>query len=95
MKTANAQVVAAVAWRLLAEAYDRKGDDGLARLATAEGYFSVGAEKEARVFAMRARELLNKDTVEWRRATDIVLASDPSTDDLKQLAREGSIGPRQ
>ena len=81
----------AVAWRLLAEAYDRKGDDGRARLATAESFFSVGAEKEARGFAMRARELLDKDTVEWRRATDIVLASDPSTDDLKQLAREGSI----
>lgn len=84
-----------VAWRLLAEAYDRRGDDGLARLATAEAYFSVGAEKEARGFAMRARELLDKDTVDWRRATDIVLASDPSTDDLKQLAREGSIGTHQ
>jgi predicted Zn-dependent protease len=81
----------AVAWRLLAEAYDRRGDDGLARLATAEAYFSVGAEKEARVFAMRARELFEKNTVEWRRATDIVLASKPSDDDLKQLAREGSI----
>ena len=80
----------AVAWRLLAEAYDRRGDDGLARLATAEAFFSVGADKEARGFAMRARELLNKNTVEWRRATDIVLASKPSDDDLKQLAREGS-----
>jgi len=84
----------AVAYRLLAEAYDKRGDDGLARLATAEGYFSVGAEKEARVFAMRARELLEKNTVEWRRATDIVLASEPTNDDLKQLAREGSINPR-
>lgn len=81
----------AVAYRLLAEAYDRRGDDGLARLATAEAYFAVGATKEARGFAMRARELLNKDTVDWRRATDIVLASEPSNDDLKQLAREGSI----
>ncbi|HEX6866916.1 MAG TPA: M48 family metalloprotease, partial [Caulobacteraceae bacterium] len=84
-----------VAWRLLAEAYDRRGDDGLARLATAEAYFSVGAEKEARGFAMRARELLDKDTVGWRRATDIVLASEPSNEDLKQLAREGSIGTRR
>ena len=84
-----------VAWRLLAEAYDRRGDDGLARLATAEAYFSVGAEKEARGFAMRARELLDKDTVGWRRATDIVLASEPSNEDLRQLAREGSIGTRR
>lgn len=81
-----------VAWRLLAEAYDRRGDDGLARLATAEAYFSVGAEKEALGFAMRARDLLDKNTVEWRRATDIVLASGPSDDDLKALAREGVIG---
>jgi predicted Zn-dependent protease len=78
----------AVAYRLLAEAYDRRGDDGLARLATAEGYFAMGATREARVFGMRARDLLTKDTVEWRRATDIVLASEPSSDDLKQLARE-------
>jgi len=79
----------AVAYRLLGEAYDKRGDDGLARLATAEGYFSVGATREARVFAMRARELLTKNTVEWRRATDIVLASEPSDEELKQLARRG------
>jgi predicted Zn-dependent protease len=77
-----------VAWRLLAEAYDKRGDDGLARLATAEGYFSIGAMRESRVFAMRARELFEKNTVEWRRATDIVMASEPSEDDLKQLARD-------
>lgn len=81
----------AVAWRLLAEAYDAKGEDGLARLATAEGYYSMGATREARVFAMRARELLTKDTVDWRRATDIVLVSEPTDDDLKALAREGAV----
>ena len=31
---------------------------------------------------------------DWRRATDIVLVSKPSQDDLKDLAREGSIGQR-
>lgn len=77
------------AWRLLAQAYDRKGEDGLARLATAEGYYAVGAVREARVFAMRARELLKKDTIDWRRATDIVLVSEPSDDDLRAIAREG------
>jgi predicted Zn-dependent protease len=81
----------AVAWRMLAEAYDRKGEAGLARLATAEYAFNVGDRRQARVFAMRARELLSKDTVQWRRATDIVLTSEPSKDDLKDLAREGSI----
>ena len=81
----------AVAWRLLAEAYDKRGDDGQARLATSEYFFSIGDPKQARILAMRARELLHKDTPQWRRATDIVLASEPSDHDLKQLAREGSI----
>jgi len=81
----------AVAWRLLAEAYDKRGKDGLARLATAEYNFNVGDPVQARVFAMRAREKLARDTPEWRRATDIVLTSKPSKDDLKDLAKEGSI----
>ncbi|HEX2561330.1 M48 family metalloprotease [Phenylobacterium sp.] len=81
----------AVAWRLLAEAYDRKGEEGLARLATAEYNFAIGQAEQARVFAMRAREKLSKDTPQWRRATDIVLASEPSKDDLRDLAKEGSI----
>jgi predicted Zn-dependent protease len=80
-----------VAWRLLAQAYDQRGEDGQARLATAEQYFNMGAVQEARVFAMRARELLKKDSVEWRRATDIVLTSNPSNQDLKDLAKEGAV----
>jgi predicted Zn-dependent protease len=80
-----------VAWRLLAQAYDKRGEDGRARLATAEQYFNMGATQEARVFAMRARELLKKDSVEWRRATDIVLTSNPSNQDLKDLAKEGAV----
>ena len=43
------------------------------------------------MFAMRAREMLTKDTPEWRRATDIVLTSDPSREDLRELAQEGAI----
>lgn len=85
----------ATAWRLLAEAYDKRGDDGLARLATAEYNFNIGDKRQARIFAMRAREMLNKNTPEWRRATDIVLVSAPSKDDLKDLAREGSIARGQ
>ncbi|WP_332767923.1 M48 family metalloprotease [Phenylobacterium sp.] len=81
----------AVAWRLLAQAYDKQGKEGLARLATGEYHFALGDAQQARVFAMRAREKLTKDTPEWRRATDIVLTSKPSKDDLKDLAKEGSI----
>ncbi|MGH7011694.1 MAG: tetratricopeptide repeat protein, partial [Caulobacteraceae bacterium] len=76
-------------WRLLSEAYDTKGEAGLARLATAEQEFSLGQMKDARIFAMRARVLLKKGTPEWRRATDIFLASNPSKDDMKVLGATG------
>jgi predicted Zn-dependent protease len=85
----------AAAWRMLAEAYDKRGQEGLARLATAEYQFNVGDMRQAREFAIRARERLPKDSPEWRRATDIVLVSKPSRDDLKDLAREGSIAGAQ
>jgi predicted Zn-dependent protease len=79
----------ALGWRLLAEAYDSQGHDGMARLATAEQNFHLGQMKDACVFALRARNLLKKDSPEWRRATDIILASKPSADDLKALAQQG------
>jgi predicted Zn-dependent protease len=79
---------------MLAEAYDKLGQDGMARLATAEYNFNVGDVQQARVFAMRAREKLEKGTPEWRRATDIVLVSRPSRDDLRELGQEGSIARR-
>ncbi len=80
----------AEAWRLLAMAYDRRGDEGLARLATAERYFSYGALNESRAFAIRARELLPRSGTDWVRATDIVMASNPSDQDLRELARDDS-----
>jgi predicted Zn-dependent protease len=78
----------APAYRLMAQAYDAKGDGGDARLATAEERFSVGDMKQARVFAMRAREMLKQNSAEWRRATDIVLVASPSGGDLNALARK-------
>lgn len=81
-------------WRMLSEAYDRKGQPGMARLAAAEQFFALGSPTEARVFAMRAREALTKDSPEWRRATDIVLTSEPTDQDLRDLAKEGSTAPR-
>jgi predicted Zn-dependent protease len=79
----------AIAWQYLSEAYDAKGDEGMARLATAEQNFNLGQMKDARAFAMRAREFLRKGTPEWRRATDIVLTSKPSPDDLRLLGQQG------
>ena len=59
------------------------------RLATAEQDYALGQLKDARVFAMRAREMLPKDTPQWRRATDIVLVSQPTRDDLKAIGQGG------
>ena len=81
------------AWRILAEAYDRRGLDGLARYATAEYNFQEGDKRQALIFGMRARDLLKKGTPEWRRATDIVLASNPDRDLIKDIGRDGS-GPK-
>ena len=80
----------AFAWELLAQAYDAKGDGGDARLAAAEARFSIGDLVQARIFALRARQLLPKNTPEWRRATDIVLVANPTKDELRQMS--GSPG---
>jgi predicted Zn-dependent protease len=79
----------ALAWRLLAEAYDAKNLPGMARLAAAEQDFYLGQMLEARTFAVHAREFLKKDSPEWRRATDIILASKPTPDQLKELGVSG------
>ena len=75
----------AFAWALLAQAWDAKGDGGQARLAAAEERFSIGDMVQARIFALRARELLPRNTPEWRRATDIVLVANPGKDDLRKM----------
>jgi len=77
----------AFAWRLLSQAFDAKGLPGQARLAAAEYHYSIGELREAKTFAMRAREMLTKDTPDWRRATDIVLVSKPTDEDLKEIGR--------
>lgn len=61
----------ATAWYELSLAYDRKGDEGMARLASAELRFAVGDFPGARSFAERAKERLSRETPSWRRAADI------------------------
>lgn len=79
----------ALGWWLLAQAYDQKGDPGRARLATAEQNYALGQMRDARAFALQARTLLPRDSSDWRRATDIVLTSQPSQAELQALARQG------
>lgn len=62
-------------WSELARAYDGLGNPAMADYATAEARFAVGAASDAYQFAMRARDKLPKDSTEWRKAGDIMLAS--------------------
>lgn len=76
-----------LAWRLLAQAYSSQGKEGEARLASAEYYFAAGGEEQATQFALRARDMLDRGSLEWRRAMDIVLASGATMDDIQDLDR--------
>lgn len=76
-----------MAWRLLAQAYASQGKDGEARLASAEYWFAAGRTEEATQFALRARDMLDRNSNEWRRAMDIVLASGATMDDINDLDR--------
>jgi predicted Zn-dependent protease len=76
-------------WQYLSEAYDMKGDEGMARLATAEQDFHLGQMKDARAFALRARGFLKKGTPEWNRATDIFLTSNPTPEEIRALTTQG------
>jgi predicted Zn-dependent protease len=80
------------AWSQLAMAYDRQGEDGLARLSAAEARFAAHDFDQAKVFAIRARETLTPGSPEYRRAADLVLAAKPKKDDLERLG-ENSNGP--
>ena len=74
------------AWFALSEAYNDKGEDGMARLATAELRFRIGDYSAAKSFAERAKERLAKDTPSFRRATDISTVAETLT---RQGARRG------
>ncbi len=61
-----------LAWSFLAEAYSAKNDEGQAELATAELNYSVGNLLDAGKFALRARDKLDKGSVSYNRALDII-----------------------
>ncbi len=59
------------AWRQLALAFNRAGDDGQAALASAEQYLLGGAPKEAQRFAEQALRRLTQGSPGYLRAQDI------------------------
>ena len=76
-----------MAWRLLGQAYSSQGKEGEARLASAEYYFAMGRTEQATQMALRARDMLEPATPEWRRAMDIVFASGATQDDVDDVDR--------
>ncbi|MFC5371138.1 M48 family metalloprotease [Brevundimonas faecalis] len=76
-----------LAWRLLGQAYASQGKEGEARLASAEYWFALGRTEQANQFAMRARDMLDRNSIEWRRATDIVFASGATQRDIDDAER--------
>lgn len=80
-----------MAWRLLAQAHASLGEEGEARLASAEFYYAMGRREQATQFALRARDMLAPGSNDWRRAVDIVLASGATPEDLQDLdQRQGA-----
>lgn len=68
-----------VGYRALARAHALKGDIALAELATAQGYFTDGAIKDAQIHATRAQAKLKRGSPGWLRADDIVSYRPPKT----------------
>ncbi|MEZ5840886.1 MAG: M48 family metalloprotease [Hyphomicrobiales bacterium] len=66
-----------VGFRYLGQAYARKGDTGMAELASAQQYFALGDFKGAQDMARRARAKLKKGSPGWLRANDIVTYNPP------------------
>jgi len=60
------------AWREMASARFQRGEESLAELASAEASFTVGDYTSALNFAERARRSLPRNSVDYRRADDIV-----------------------
>ncbi|NOT41234.1 MAG: M48 family metallopeptidase [Alphaproteobacteria bacterium] len=61
-----------MAWYYLSLAYGETGDEGLAALATAERYYTLGGYGPAVNFAQRAAAKLKEGTNDWQRANDII-----------------------
>lgn len=76
-----------LAWRLMADAYGVLGDEGRARLASAELAYSTGQMRQARDFALRARDRLDRGSPEWVRAMDIAMQGGVTDEDFQSLDR--------
>lgn len=75
----------AFAWQQLAITLEKQGRRAEAQLATAESAYAVGDLQRANIFAHRARDQLDRNTVNYRRADDILLITDPNNPDNRDF----------
>jgi predicted Zn-dependent protease len=78
----------AFAWRELAQARDRQGQESLAELASAEQTFAIGDYRAALSFAERARRTLPRNTPSYQRANDIVTFASTEIRDRQRDRRQ-------
>ncbi len=77
-----------MSWFVLGQAYGKQNKKPLAKYATAEQAYALGNLDRARMFAKRAQEDLERNTPQWRRASDIIVIADT------QLAKKKRYRPR-
>ncbi|MBL4597268.1 MAG: M48 family metallopeptidase [Robiginitomaculum sp.] len=82
----------AFAWYQLSLLHEKTGEIGLAKLATAEQAYAMHDFLRAQGFAQRAKQDLEPNTPQWRRANDIllVIAADPQIRRFIQESRRRS-----
>jgi predicted Zn-dependent protease len=81
----------AFAWNQTAKVADARGEDGMARLATAEEAFALGDAPRANRFAQAALRNLDRGTPAFQRATDI---QSVTARIASRAARDGQGGGR-
>ncbi|MET0182252.1 MAG: M48 family metalloprotease [Caulobacterales bacterium] len=74
----------AFGWRELASAHDKRGEGGLARLASAEQSYVTGDYGRAVNFAERAKRELPNGQPAWQRANDIVTFSQSALQEAQE-----------
>ncbi|WND02284.1 M48 family metalloprotease [Temperatibacter marinus] len=78
------------AWYNLAKVYSALDDKPKASLATAERFFSMGALQQADYHANMAKKEFREGTIDWLRAEDIILISQPYLEKMRNSKRRSS-----
>lgn len=74
-------------WFQKSLAHQTLGETAMAELATAERAYHAGDEHQAHVFALRAKEELERGTQGWIRAAEILAVTQPSAREVREWNR--------